>query len=41
MDNLFNLMSYTPFASCYLYFTRGQIAKMQWVLSKFQSRLGK
>jgi hypothetical protein len=41
MDNLFNIMSYAPSVTCNLYFTRGQVAKMQWVLSKFQSHLGK
>jgi hypothetical protein len=41
MDNLFNIMAYSPSPFCTLYFTRGQIARMQWVLSKSQSRLGK
>ena len=39
MDNVFNIMSYTP-EDCSLYFTRGQIARMQSVLSDSQNRLG-
>jgi hypothetical protein len=38
---VFNIMSYVPSYACTLYFTRGQISRMQWVLSKSQARLGK
>lgn len=38
MDNVFNVMSYTP-DPCTLYFTPNQIARMQWAIASFRPKM--